>query len=342
MLTYFIPGGNGYTIRTSQTTSTAFTMSLQDMLTQVNSTASIVSASYSPCESIASFTASIANAYIGQEFRVRLSNGTTDIWNGSLQVFASQAPAKAEYINQIPLDGDVISFDSGNEYIILNPNAPLTTTTTTTAGPTTTTTTLAPTTTTTTLAPTTTTTTLAPTTTTTTSTTSTTTTTSTTSTTTTTLAPTTTTTTAAPGAVDANFFFGRQVGGMGFDVCLSGSTNGNITEVAIHDYNLFMSSDSGCTIPYGTQWTLLNPVQVYFFTGPSQRPCSSGGALNGTQYRTRVSGSLQFVTQPGNVASPVMPFDISGSGFLDMTFAGRTLRINGAGCVLNDNTPGCP
>ena len=120
MLTYFIPDGNGYTIRTSQTTSTAFTMSLQDMLTQVNSTASIVSASYSPCESIASFTASIANAYIGQEFRVRLSNGTTDIWHGSLQVFASQSVDKPEYINQIPLDGDVISFESGNEYIILN------------------------------------------------------------------------------------------------------------------------------------------------------------------------------------------------------------------------------
>ena len=137
MLTYFLPGGNGYTIRTSQTTLTAFTMSLQDMLTQTNSTASIVSASYSPCESIASFTASIDNAYIGQEFRVRLTNGITDIWNGSLQVFAAQSPAKADYINQIPLDGEVISFDSDNEYIILNP----TTTTTTTAAPTTTTTT---------------------------------------------------------------------------------------------------------------------------------------------------------------------------------------------------------
>jgi hypothetical protein len=322
MLTYFIPGGNGYTIRTSQTTATAFTMSLQDMLTQTNSTASIVSASYSPCESIASFTASIANAYIGQEFRVRLSNGTTDIWNGSLQVFAAQSPAKADYINQIPLDGDVISFDSDNEYIILNPNGPLPTTTTTTTTSTTTTT-AAPTTTTT-LAPTTTTTTAG-------------------TTTTTTAGTTTTTTTAAPAAVDANFFFGRQVGGNGFDVCISGSSNGNITEVAIWDYNLFMSSDSGCTTPYGTQWTMTNPPQIYFFgTGNQQKACSSGGSLNGTFYRTRISGSIQFVTQPGSVASPVMPFDISGSGFQDMTFAGRTLRINGAGCVLNDNTPGCP
>ena len=323
MLTYFIPGGNGYTIRTSQTTATAFTMSLQDMLTQTNSTASIVSASYSPCESIASFTASIANAYIGQEFRVRLSNGTTDIWNGSLQVFAAQSPAKADYINQIPLDGDVISFDSDNEYIILNPNGPVPTTTTTTTTTSTTTTTAAPTTTTT-LAPTTTTTTAG-------------------TTTTTTAGTTTSTTTAAPAAVDANFFFGRQVGGNGFDVCISGSSNGNITEVAIWDYNLFMSSDSGCTTPYGTQWTMTNPPQIYFFgTGNQQKACSSGGSLNGTFYRTRISGSIQFVTQPGSVASPIMGFDISGSGFQDMTFAGRTLRINGAGCVLNDNTTGCP
>ena len=326
MLTYFIPGGNGYTIRTSQTTATAFTMSLQDMLTQVNSTASIVSASYSPCESIASFTASIANAYIGQEFRVILSNGATDIWNGSLQVFASQSPAKAEYINQIPLDDDVISFNSGNEYIILNPN---TTTTTTTAAPTTTTTS----TTTTTTSTTSTTTTLAPTTTTTTAGTTTTT---------TTAAPT-TTTTAAPAAVDANFFFGRQVGGNGFDVCISGSTNGNITEVAIWDYNLFMSSDSACTIPYGTKWTLSNPPQIYFFgTGNQQKACTSGGSLNGTQYRTRISGSFQFQYQPGSLTSPVFTYNISGSGFQDFTHAGKTIRLNGAGCTLNDNTSGCP
>jgi len=119
MLTYFLPNANGYTIRTSQTTSTAFTMSLQDMLTQTNSTASLVSASYSPCESIASFSASISNSYVGQEFRVRISNGTTDIWNGTLQVFASQSVSKPDYINQIPLTGS-ISFNSSNDYIIMN------------------------------------------------------------------------------------------------------------------------------------------------------------------------------------------------------------------------------
>lgn len=299
MLTYFIPGGNGYTIRTSQTTSTAFTMSLQDMLTQVNSTASIVSASYSPCESIASFTASIANAYIGQEFRARLTNGATDIWNGSLQVFASQSPAKTEYINQIPLDGDVISFNSGNEYIILNPN---TTTTTTTAAPTTTTT-------------------AGPTTTTT--------------------AGPTTTTTAAPAF--AQVFFGRQVGGQGFNTCFSGSTNGPIDSVVILENKTFMSSDSNCTIPYGTSWNMSSLPFIYNFNGSQSPTSTSGGSLSpGNFYRTRISGSFYFQYQPGSLTSSVFTYNISGSGFQDFTYAGGTVRINGAGCVLNDATPGCP
>ena len=120
MLTYFISGSNGYTFRTSQTTSTALTMSLQDMLTQVNSTASIASLSYNQCESMVSFTASISGAYVGQEFRATLTNGTTDLWNGSIQIFGSQSVSKPEYINQIPLNSGSISADSSNEYIIMN------------------------------------------------------------------------------------------------------------------------------------------------------------------------------------------------------------------------------
>jgi len=120
MLTYFISGSNGFTIRTSQTPTTAFTMSLQDMLTQVNSTATITSASYNACESMASFTASISGAYVGQEFRATLTNGTTDLWNGSIQIFGSQSVSKPEYINQIPLNSGSISADSSNEYIIMN------------------------------------------------------------------------------------------------------------------------------------------------------------------------------------------------------------------------------
>jgi hypothetical protein len=103
-----------------------------------------------------------------------------------------------------------------------------------------------------------------------------------------------------------------------------------------------MSSDSGCTVPYGTQWTMQSTPQSYTFTGATQKACSSGGDINGTYYRTRVSGSLTIVTQPGSVVSATLPFDISGSGFQDVSAAGRTLRIFAAGCTLNNNTSGCP
>jgi hypothetical protein len=120
MLTYFISGSNGYTFRTNQTTSSAFILTLQDMLTQTNSTASITSASYNEYESMLALTASISGAYVGQEFRARLLTGTTELWNGSVQVFGSQSVAKPEYINQIPLNSGSISADSSNEYIIMN------------------------------------------------------------------------------------------------------------------------------------------------------------------------------------------------------------------------------
>ena len=342
MLTYYLGGYNDYSIRTKQICSGSnyLKVTLQNMMTQDNY--SFINGpgqwTYNECESIVSMSFNLSvssNSIVGDQYRVYLtpaiSNSTTpftyceDVWHGSLAVFTSQSIDKPGYVNQIPEGETFISRDSTNEYIVWSQAAPvIPTTTTTTAAATTTTTTLATTTTTTTIAPTTTTTTIAPTTTT------------------TTAAGTTTTTTAAPGGIDADFRFGRQAGGMGFDVCISGSTNGNITEVAIWDYNLFMSSDSGCTVPYGTKWTMGSPPQIYFYSGPGQLGCSSGGDINGTYYRSRVSGSLQIVTQPGSVASPITQFDISGSGYQDITFAGRTLRIYAAGCTLNDNTPGCP
>ena len=120
MLTYFISASNGYTFRTNQTTSSAFTMSLQDMLTQTNYTASLTSQSYNQCESMLAVTASISGAYVGQEFRATLKKGTTELWNGSIQVFGSQSVSKPEYINQIPINSGSISSDSSNQYIIMN------------------------------------------------------------------------------------------------------------------------------------------------------------------------------------------------------------------------------
>ncbi len=334
MLTYFLPGYNSYKIRTKQIPSGSnfLRVDVQNMMT--NESYSFLNSpnqwSYNQCESIVdvSFNLDIAlRVNPGDEYRMYLTPAITSsttpftyldpIWHGSLQVFASQSVDKPSYVNQIPVQEVFISEDTTNQFVYWDQTT-VSPTPTTTQAPTTTTT-LAPTTTTT-ISPTTTT--AAPTTT-------------------TTLAPTTTTTTA--GGIDANFFFNRQAGGMGFDVCVSGSTNGNITEVAIWDYNLFMSSDSACTIPYGTKWTMTLPPQIALLPGMRSITCTSGGDISsGNYYRTRVSGSLQIVTQPGSVASPIIGFDISGSGYQDISFAGRTLRIHAAGCVLNDPTPGCP
>jgi hypothetical protein len=291
MLTYIISGSNNYTIRVAQTTSNAFTMSLQDMTRLTNINASLTGITYNDCESMLSFTASISNAVIAEEYRAYITDGVNTLWNGSVQCFTPQTIDKPVYKTQ---NDGFISHPSDNEYIIIAPGIPITTTTTTTAAPTTTTTSTS---------------------------------------------TTTTTTTAAPGTVDAHFFLRNQVGGMGFDVCISGSTNGNITTVIMDNYTLFMSSDSNCTTPYGTSWQQTNQL-VYSFNGPTQVPCTSGGSVTGTYYRTRVTGSLYFAYTGGGT-TPYTNFDISSTGYQDYTSNGYTLRIHGAGCTLNDNTPGC-
>ena len=123
MLTFISGSINGYTIRTEPTASNSFTMSLQDMTTQANSTASLSGITYNGYESLLSFTASINNTNVAQEFRATLLNGTTDIWHGSIQVFMSQSNApeyKSISANQIPLDGNEVSHVSTNQYVILD------------------------------------------------------------------------------------------------------------------------------------------------------------------------------------------------------------------------------
>ena len=117
MLTYFISGSNDYTIRVSQTTSNAFTMSLQDMTRLTNTTASITGVSYNDCESMLSFTASISGAIVGEEYRAYLTNGVSTLWNGSVQVFTSQSVDKPVYKTQ---NDGFISHDSSNEYVIID------------------------------------------------------------------------------------------------------------------------------------------------------------------------------------------------------------------------------
>jgi hypothetical protein len=127
MLAYYISQSNEYTFRTQATGSTEFTMSLQDMYTLQNLTMSMASMSYNAYESFVGFTGSISGAYQGAEYRATLynqgaqnitSNATGNaIWQGSIQVYASQSIDKSVYENQIP---PITSHASENRYIILN------------------------------------------------------------------------------------------------------------------------------------------------------------------------------------------------------------------------------
>jgi len=120
MLTYIISGSNNWTLRTKTTQPTnQFTMSLQNMTTQLNTTASMSGVSYDPYESILAFTASIDNASIAAEYRASISDGTNNIWYGSVQMFHSmslQGISKSDYQTQ---NDQYISNVSDNTYIIM-------------------------------------------------------------------------------------------------------------------------------------------------------------------------------------------------------------------------------
>jgi hypothetical protein len=131
MLAYYISQSNQFTVRTAPTASITspeypivinplFRLDLQNMYTNVNYTASLSGSTYNPYESLLYFTASIASASIGDEYRARLSEGTSSIWNGSIQVYSSQSLDSAQYVNQIPNEERFISNVTDNKYIILD------------------------------------------------------------------------------------------------------------------------------------------------------------------------------------------------------------------------------
>ena len=117
MLSYFISQSNDYTFRTQPTASNQYTMSLTDMTTLETFTGSITSMSYEPYESYVSFSLAISGAIVGQEYRAELLNSgsLTAIWNGSVQVYASQSVDKAVYENK---NTQYVSHESENKYII--------------------------------------------------------------------------------------------------------------------------------------------------------------------------------------------------------------------------------
>ena len=117
MLPYYISQSNSYTFRTENTGSTynAFTMRLTDMMGLNTFTGSMTDTEFTSYENILAFTASISGAYVGSEYRMRMYNGDSVIWNGTIQVFASQSEDKSVYENK---NTQYISNTSENKYVI--------------------------------------------------------------------------------------------------------------------------------------------------------------------------------------------------------------------------------
>tara|TARA_R110000772_G_C13305494_1_gene439294 strand:+ start:2571 stop:2936 length:366 start_codon:yes stop_codon:yes gene_type:complete len=121
MLTYYISQSNGFTVRTEDTGSSNLTLSLENLFTHkiTNYVLSGSEGSYdfTPYENILSFTASLEGAVsVGEQFRATITDTTSSIWRGSIEVFASQSVDKSEYVTQRDWS---ISHESDNEYIVL-------------------------------------------------------------------------------------------------------------------------------------------------------------------------------------------------------------------------------
>lgn len=133
MQTYYISGSNILTIRLKQRieltqNGTSFvdvkdlgnlTWNLQDMYLLTNYSSSITDYTYDKDSSFFSFTASLPSPSIGAEYRATINDETGSIWNGSVQVYASQSVVKTEYVNQIPVEELYVSRETENEFIIL-------------------------------------------------------------------------------------------------------------------------------------------------------------------------------------------------------------------------------
>lgn len=117
MIAYYITGSNNVAIRTKDFTSgSALTLRLQNMLTLADTSASISNYSYMEDESLLQWTASIASASVGDEWRAHITSGSTTIWNGTIQTYQSESLVST-YTNQ---NTQYISNVTENEYIIMN------------------------------------------------------------------------------------------------------------------------------------------------------------------------------------------------------------------------------
>jgi hypothetical protein len=124
MLAYYISGSNYYTFRTLPTSSANLILQLEDMLTLVNTSASISASgrpyTYDAYESKLNWTAYLVSASVGDQYRAYITDGTSSIWHGSISVFAPQTVEKFEYEAQLGVEERYISNLTENEYIIMD------------------------------------------------------------------------------------------------------------------------------------------------------------------------------------------------------------------------------
>jgi hypothetical protein len=121
MLSYFGTGSNYFSIHTQPFASASanLVLHIEDMYLLTTQSFSITGSafiSYDNYESILSFSLDLPITNTGYEYRLSLENTGSVIYNGTLQVYASQSVNKTEYVNQ---NSQYKSRLSGNEFIII-------------------------------------------------------------------------------------------------------------------------------------------------------------------------------------------------------------------------------
>lgn len=120
MLTYYLPGPFNFSLRTENIDSNPLTMKLENMMTLETSSIALPSYTFNNYENLLSFSLDIPSASVAGEYRAYINDGIgNNIWNGSIQVFASQSINKADYQNQNTQYISNVTQNRYTEYIIL-------------------------------------------------------------------------------------------------------------------------------------------------------------------------------------------------------------------------------
>lgn len=122
MLSYFGTGSNNFSIHTQtfNSSSASLVLNLEDMYTLTTQSFAITGSafiSYNDYESILSFSLQIPTTSVAYEYRLDLTNNGSTIYNGTMQVYASQSVNKTGYQNQ---NTQYKSKLTGNEFIIMH------------------------------------------------------------------------------------------------------------------------------------------------------------------------------------------------------------------------------